>query len=207
MLKGKFITFEGPEGCGKSTQTGLLVEYLKSKDLNVIHTREPGGVSIAEELREILLKPGNTIFPRAELMLYASGRAQHTQELIQPALEEGKFVVCERYTHASIAYQGYGRGLDIGLIRDLNKIATEGIAPDLTILIDIDVEEGLTRVRKSNRTFDRLESENIEFHRKVRQGYLKLAGEDPDMVIVDAKEDKEKIHKTIIETLVSRKII
>jgi len=160
-FKGKFITLEGPEGAGKSTQAGVIADFLEQQGKKVVRTREPGGVSIAEELREILLNPENIIFPRAELLLYAAGRAQHTGELIMPALEEGKYVICERFTHASIAYQGYGRNLDIELIRKLNQIATEGVTPDLTVIMDIDVKEGLKRVRKSNRQFDRLESENI----------------------------------------------
>jgi len=206
-FKGKFITLEGPEGAGKSTQAGVIADFLEQQGKKVVRTREPGGVSIAEELREILLNPENIIFPRAELLLYAAGRAQHTGELIMPALEEGKYVICERFTHASIAYQGYGRNLDIELIRKLNQIATEGVTPDLTVIMDIDVKEGLKRVRKSNRQFDRLESENISFHQRVRDGYLKIAEEDPLVEVVDASLPQDEISKRIIQILKEKNIV
>ncbi|MBN2406809.1 MAG: dTMP kinase [Elusimicrobia bacterium] len=205
--RGRFITLEGPEGSGKSTQTRLLVEYIAGLGRPVIHTREPGGVSISEKLREILLNKDNRIFPKAELMLYASGRAQHTEELIMPALLSGKYVVCERYIHASIAYQGYGRGLDIELIRKLNDMATGGLVPDITIYMDIEAAEGLKRVERSNRSLDRLESENISFHERVRQGYLSMAGTDPRIVTLDARNSREDIHAHIIDILRSRNII
>lgn len=201
MSKGKFITLEGPEGSGKSTQAKMLADYLEGKGLEVIRTREPGGVSIAEQLRDILLNPTNIIYPDTELLLYTAGRAQHTQELILPALEKGKYVICERYTHASIAYQGYGRGLSMELINDLNKVATSGITPILTIILDIDADKGLKRVRESSGQFDRLEAENITFHERVREGYLKMADTDPKIIILDSTESKEKIHTRIIRLL------
>lgn len=198
---GKFITLEGPEGSGKSTQARLLADYLTEKGIDVVRTREPGGVSIAEQLREMLLNPDNVICARAELLLYASGRAQHTEELILPALKEGKYVICERYTHASIAYQGYGRGLDMDLINQLNNVATGGLCPDITIILDIDVEKGLKRVETSCRDFDRLECENISFHQKVRDGYLAIANDDPRVLIVDSDNPVEDIHKRVVNIL------
>ncbi len=206
-MRGKFITLEGPEGSGKSTQAKLLAGYLSEQGIDVIRTREPGGVSISEQLRRMLLNPDNLIYPNTELLLYASGRAQHTEELILPALREGKYVICERYTHASIAYQGYGRGLDIKLIKELNNIATQGVCPDITIILDIDVKEGLKRVQRANREFDRLESENISFHEKVRIGYLELAGEDTNVVVINTMDTEKSIQKKIINILEERKII
>jgi dTMP kinase len=205
--KGIFITFEGPEGSGKSTQAKLLSEYVSELGIDVVRTREPGGVSIAEQLREMLLNPDNMIYPRAELLLYAAGRAQHTEELIQPALNAGKCVICERYVYASVAYQGYGRGLDIDLIKELNKVATGGIAPDVTIILDIDVKEGLKRVERSDRVLDRLEQENISFHEKVRNGYLELARENPDIVVINTMDSQENILNKIISILKDKKLI
>jgi dTMP kinase len=207
-MKGRFITLEGPEGAGKSTQAKLLTDYLSSKGIEVVKTREPGGVSISEQLRDILLNPENMIFPRAELLLYASGRAQHTEELILPSLNEGKYVICERYIHASIAYQGFGRGLDISLIENLNEVASCGLNPDVTVVLDIDVEKGLKRVMSSNRSFDRLESENISFHIKVRRGYLELAKKNPQILVVDASSgEMEEIHAVVVRELEARGMI
>ncbi|NLB34223.1 MAG: dTMP kinase [Elusimicrobia bacterium] len=204
--KSFFITFEGPEGAGKSTQAGVVMEHLKSQGMDVVKTREPGGVSISEQLREILLNPSSTISPRTELLLYAAGRAQHTSELIMPALKAGKSVLCERYTHASLAYQGYGRQLDKDLVNMLNEVATMGLKPDLTIMFNISAEEGLGRVASSDRTFDRLESENIEFHRRVREGYLALAAKDPNVELVDATLPEKELSKEIIKILKRRNI-
>ena len=206
-MTGKFITLEGPEGAGKSTQASMLADYIKGRGIEVVRSREPGGVSIAEQLREILLNPGSIIYPKTELLLYASGRAQHTQELIMPALEAGKFVVCERYIHASVAYQGYGRGLDMELIEQLNFISTSGLEPDMTFVLDIDVSEGLKRVESSNREFDRLESENIEFHRKVRDGYLKMAAESDIMIVVDSSGNIMETNRQIIEQIEKRGLV
>lgn len=206
-LKGKFITFEGPEGSGKTTQAKLLSEYFSGQGIEAVRTREPGGVSISEQLREILLNPDNLICPRAELLLYASGRAQHTEELILPALKEGKYVICERYAHASVAYQGYGRGLDMELINELNRVATRGIYPDITLILDIDVEEGLRRVERSDRVLDRLEKENISFHKKVRNGYLELARMNPDIIVINAIGTEKNIYEKIVAVLKEKNLI
>ena len=202
--RGKFITLEGPDGSGKTTQTEKLVALLTSYGLEVVRTREPGGVSIAEKLRAILLDPVNIISARTELMLYAAARAQHTSELIMPSLLAGKWVVCERYTHASLAYQGYGRNLDKDLIGRLNDIATDGLRPDLTFLLDIDVEKGLERVRGSSRELDRMETETIEFHKRVRAGYLKIADMDERVFLIDSSGVSENTHRQIKEVIEKR---
>lgn len=177
------ITFEGIEGSGKSTQAGLLVEYLRGKGLNVILTREPGGVEVSERIRSILIETGLNISPKAELFLFLASRAQHTDELIRPSLQKGYIVVCDRYIDASVAYQGYGRGLDVGMIKRLNDLATDGLRPDLTVLLDLPPEEGLKRVRASKKV-DRIEGEDLEFHRRVREGYLEIARSEPDRFLV-----------------------
>jgi dTMP kinase len=184
-----------------------LADYVRDCGYDVICTREPGGVSIAEQLREILLDNESRIYPTAELLLYAAGRAQHTQEKIMPALKDSKFVICERFTHASIAYQGYGRGLNRELINKLNYIATGGIKPDLTIILDIDVETGLKRAKAADGKLDRLESENISFHKKVRDGYLKLAEENTDIEVVSSLNPVEKIKEQIVKILKRRDLI
>jgi dTMP kinase len=175
--KGIFITVEGPDGSGKSTQARLLCRLLSRAGLRVVHTREPGGTSIAEAVRRVLLHPSSRIAPMTELLLYEAARAQHIAEVVRPALERGRTVVCERYTDATVAYQGWGRQLPLSRIRDLNRIATGGLRPDLTLLLDVPVKEGLLRARRGGG--DRLERESSEFHRRVRRGYLALARREP----------------------------
>ncbi|RLI55996.1 MAG: dTMP kinase [Candidatus Thorarchaeota archaeon] len=196
-----FITFEGIEGSGKSTQARLLVEYLRGKGLNVILTREPGGVELSERIRSILIETGLNISSRAELLLFLASRAQHTDELIRPSLRKGHIVVCDRYIDASVAYQGYGRGLSIEMIKRLNDWATGGIRPNLTVLLDLSPEEGLKRVRASKK-MDRIEGENLEFHRRVREGYLEIARSDPDrFLVLDATRSMEEIQRFIREAV------
>jgi len=196
-----FITFEGIEGSGKSTQAKLLVEYLRGKGLNVILTREPGGVELSEKIRSILIETGLDISPRAELLLFLASRAQHTDGLIRPSLQKGHIVVCDRYIDASVAYQGYGRGLSIEMIKRLNDWATGGIRPNLTVLLDLSPEEGLKRVRTSKK-MDRIEGENLEFHRRVREGYLEIARSDPDrFLVLDATRSMEEIQRFIREAV------
>lgn len=200
--KGIFIVFEGPEGSGKTTQIKLLSKYLKKQNYDFVLTREPGGTKVAELVRKIILTTGNTISPLTELLLYESSRAQHVDEIIKPNLEKGKIVVSDRFYDASIAYQGYGRGIDINLVKQLNNIAAQGVKPDLTILLDISVEKGLARVLSGRKKVDRLEQETISFHKKIRCGYLKIAKERNDIVVINV-EDKEKnvVHKEILEVL------
>lgn len=189
MNKGLFITFEGGEGSGKSTQARLLADHLRRRKIPVVHTREPGGTSIAESVRRVLLHPQSHIAPLTELLLYEAARAQHLAEIILPALRMGRIVICERYTDATVAYQGYGRGLNLRHIRILNEIATEKVRPDLTFLLDVPVSRGLTTARglskrlsrRASRTRggDRMEREPSSFHERVRRGYLVLARQEP----------------------------
>lgn len=200
---GFFITLEGPDGSGKTTQALLLARYLERMGIKVVRTREPGGTSIAEALRKIILNPRNRISETTELLLYEAGRAQHTSELVLPSLRKEKTVICERYTDATVAYQGYGRRLDIGMVRELNRIASFGLKPDLTILLDLDVREGLKRVRKiSGRRMDRMERESLKFHERVRKGYLEIASREPERVkLIKVEETPEKTHLEIVKVI------
>jgi len=199
--RGVFISLEGIEGCGKSTQSKILYEYLSQIGNCVILTREPGGTSIAEKIRDLLLDPKNdSMTDTAELFLYLASRAQHVEQVIIPALNEGKIVICERFNDATYAYQGFARGLDLNLLIDLTKIATSGLEPDLTVLLDLDVEEGLLRAEMLKNHRDRLESESIDFHNKVRNGYLTIAKNNPKRVkIIDANGTIDEVHLRIRE--------
>jgi len=200
MRRGFFVTIEGPDGSGKSTQSKLLVRYLCRKGWDVVHTREPGGTLFTEFLRKILLKPESRISPLTELLLYTASRAQHTIELIKPALQDNKIVVCERYTDATTAYQGYGRKLSLKLIKQLNNIATGGLKPDITLLLDIDVEKGLSKIKKGKR--DRLEKEGLSFHRRLRRGYLSIAKKEHGRVkIVNTANTIMETHKNIVKII------
>jgi len=197
--RGVFISLEGIEGCGKSTQSKMLYEYLSQLGNCVILTREPGGTSIAEKIRDLLLDPKNdSMTDTAELFLYLASRAQHVEQVIVPALNEGKIVICERFNDATYAYQGFARGLDLNLLVDLTKIATSGLEPDFTLLLDLDVEEGLLRAEKLKNHRDRLESESIDFHSKVRNGYLTIARNNPQRVkVIDANGTIDEVHLRI----------
>jgi dTMP kinase len=195
-----FITFEGIEGSGKTTQLALLAERLRRNGLRVLTTREPGGCPIADAIRRILLDPVNrAMAPRAELLLYAAARAQHVAEVIRPALAEGRIVLCDRYTDATLAYQGYGRQLDMVLIDHLNEIASEGCRPDLTLLLDMPETAGLERALQRNATQDlaaegRFEQETLAFHGRVRQGYLEVARRQPARFrLIDARGGVEEV--------------
>ncbi len=203
-MRGRFITFEGIEGSGKSTQIVLLQKYLQSRGMRVVLTREPGGTAIGDHVRKILLDPANTALdPKAELLLYAASRSQHLREVIVPALEGGMIVLCDRFSDATLAYQGYGRGLDIGMIHALDRIVTTGMRPELTILFDIDAAAGLARAhgRNTDRGLEaeaRFENEEIAFHERVRQGYLTLGRQEPDRIkVVDASPPPEDVQKKV----------
>lgn len=189
---GPFITFEGIEGCGKTTQIRVLADNLRSKNFDVLATREPGGCPIADLIRTILLDPANTAMtPRTELLLYAAARSQHVAEVIMPAITRGQVVLCDRFSDATLAYQGYGRGLDRKLILALNEIATTGTVPDLTLILDLPVDKGLQRARQRNGSAtgsadDRLERESFAFHQRVREGYLALARQNNRCRLIDA---------------------
>jgi dTMP kinase len=176
--KGIFITLEGPEGAGKTTQLKLLAKYLQDENIEHVMTRDPGGTSLGKPIRRILLDAKSVVSPVAELLLYEADRAQNVSEIILPALEEGKVVFCDRYIDSTLAYQGYGRGIDLDLIRKINDVATQGLIPVRTILFDIESSAGLARLHPSGH--DRLEREALEFHQKVRNGYLALSEQDPN---------------------------
>ncbi|HEX5773791.1 MAG TPA: dTMP kinase [Geomobilimonas sp.] len=185
-----FITFEGIEGCGKTTQMRILAKRLESLGNDVTTTREPGGCPIADKIRGILLDAENSaLVPLAELLLYAAARAQHVAEVVTPALAAGRVVLCDRFTDATLAYQGYGRALDRETIDRLNGLATNGVRPDLTVLLDCPVETGLERAMARINSTDgareeRFELEAMEFHRRVRDGYLQLAAREPNRFVV-----------------------
>lgn len=211
MADGFFITFEGIEGCGKTTQLRLLKERLEAAGARVTATREPGGCPIADQMRAILLDANNSaITPLAELLLYAAARAQHVQEVIVPALERGFVVLCDRFTDATLAYQGHGRGLDLAVIGQLNGLATGALQPALTVLIDCPVEVGLSRAlarieATSGAREERFELESVRFHERVREGYLALAAAFPErFVVVDGSGDLPRTEKLVVEALHNR---
>jgi dTMP kinase len=195
VKKGLFLTFEGIDGCGKSTQLNLLAEYLKSKGIEVLITREPGSVGLGEKIREILLNYDGEVSSNCEAFLFLADRAQHIDLLVKPAIDAGKIVLCDRHTDSTIAYQGYGRGVDLKQLKMLNNLATSGLKPDLTFVFDIDVETALARVGKSQ---DRMESAGIEFHKKVRNGYLEIGKNGPERVkIINSKDSIESVFEQV----------
>lgn len=203
---GQFISFEGIEGCGKSTQVKLAGEYLKRLRISFIITEEPGGSAIGRKIREILLNKGSDgeICSETELLLFSAARAQHVKDVILPAVTENTVVLCDRYTDATIAYQGFGRGIDIDFIKNLNEFTTSHVKPGLTILFDLPVEVGLKRAIdrisriKEGSAEDRFEREELDFHRKVKDGYLFLAQQDPKRFrIVDSSRDIETVHREV----------
>ena len=197
MKKGLFITFEGADGCGKTTQIKLLDNYLKNKGYETLLTREPGAKGLGEKIREILLNYDGEVSSQCESFLFLADRAQHIDCIVKPALELGKIVLCDRHIDSTVAYQGYGRCLDLEKIHYLNNIATSGLKPDLTIIFDIDVKTSMQRVGS---TKDRMESAGEEFFNRVRNGYLKIAELEPNRVKVLSSSDTiENIHKKVIE--------
>jgi len=199
-MKGVFISFEGIEGTGKSTQARLLSEYLRGKGLKVTKTEEPGGTLISVKIREILLSlDSRGMDPVAELLLYNASRVQHIKEVIMPALERGGVVITDRFSDSTVAYQGYGRGIDLALIDSLDKISTGGLRPDITILLDVNVETGLRRNKEMNKN-DRLEQEDIVFHEKVRAGFIRIVQKEPERVrLVDCSDGIDSVHKKIVD--------
>jgi dTMP kinase len=204
VTRGKFITLEGIEGSGKTTQVDLLRDLLLENGHEVLVTREPGGSPIGERIRDILLDTCHKeMAPLTELLLYEASRCQHVYEVIRPALEAGKVVICDRFYDASTAYQGYARGIGIEKVKNLNLVATDGQKADLTIVLDLPVTTGLKRLGQN---LDRIEGETVGFHEKVRQGYLDLAGSEPARVkVIDATgsvEDTFEKVKTIVEDII-----
>ena len=197
MKQGLFITFEGADGCGKTTQIELIDKYLRSKGFETLLTREPGAKGLGTKLREILLHYDGEVSPNCESFLFLADRAQHIDCIIKPALKEGKIILCDRHTDSTVAYQGYGRGVNIEEIQKLNNMATSGLKPDLTIVFDVDIETSMSRVGKNK---DRMESSGIDFFNKVRQGYLEIAKKEPQRVkVIDSSDTIENIHKKVVE--------
>ena len=196
-MKGKFITFEGGDGCGKTTQIDLLDKYLKDKGYKTLITREPGAKGLGTKLREILLNYDGEVSSKCESFLFLADRAQHVDCIIKPAIEDGVIVLCDRHADSTIAYQGYGRGVNKEELKHLNNLATSGLKPDLTIVLDVDVETSMQRVGKEK---DRMESAGIEFFERVREGFLDIAKQEPERVkVISSSDTIENIHTKIKE--------
>lgn len=207
MVNGTLISFEGPEGAGKSSVLEAILPLLEEKGIPYITTREPGGVDIAEKIRQVILDPDHTSMDaKTELLLYIASRRQHLVERVLPALAAGKVVLMDRFIDSSVAYQGYGRGLSVEDIEWLNQFATNGLKPDLTLYFDLDVEEGLARIaRNQEREVNRLDLEGLELHHKVRQGYLALAEKEPERIVkIDASQSFEAVLADVLTILEKR---
>jgi dTMP kinase len=203
IKKGIFITLEGPEGCGKTTHAQLLCDFLKQKSYECVLTREPGGTKAGEEIRKVLLhSSGINISDLTELFLFEAARSQIVEELIKPSLKSGKVVICDRFTDATICYQGYAGGVDIKSIEALNEIATLGLRPDITILLDIDTVTGLSRAMSKG--FDRMEKKELNYHKKVRDGYLKLAKKNPERIKVIKVDGSIEYTQTLVRREVEK---
>ena len=207
--RGLFITLEGSEGCGKTTQAGLLKGNLRERGIEIVSTREPGGSSIGDSIRTILLSEKYAPSHMAELLLYGAERAQHVEEVVKPALEAGKWVLCDRYGDATRAYQCFGRGLAREKVERVQALATGGLEPDLTLLFLLPVEEGLKRARERNGASPlgegRFEAESIAFHRRVAEGYAALAKEFPERIVaLDATGSREKVFERVLKVLEGR---
>lgn len=203
MVNGYFITFEGSECAGKSTHIKLLRKYFLEQKIDCVITREPGGTEIGEEIRNIVKHHAgkNPVADETELLLFAASRAQHMREVIIPALEKGSYVICDRFTDSTVAYQGYARGLNMDFIRTLNRFATIGRSPDLTIILDLTPEESLARRIRRNEN-DRIEAEDISFHSKVRDAFLKIASEEPQRVkTISSAGSIDSVHNEILRTV------
>ena len=194
MKRGLFITFEGIDGCGKSTQISLLARHLEQEGIVPLLTREPGGTPVSEAIREILISPDNAGMTQiAELLLYLAARAQHMEEKIVPALRAGRLVLCDRFEIATFAYQGFGRGFSVEELKRLNRFATGGISADLTLIFDISVESSRNRLAAMNKVKDRLESDSVHFYEKIREGYRALASEDEKILLLDGEKGIEEL--------------
>jgi dTMP kinase len=217
-MYGKFIVFEGVEGCGKTTQLQKTYQWLlesawcdrlQTKGIQqIVLTREPGGTALGTELRQLLLTKNEQepISPTAELLLYAADRAQHVEQMLKPELAKGRLVLCDRYTDSTIAYQGYGRGLNLDIINQLNQIATNGLISDLTFWLDLDVAEGLARTQKRG-TADRMEQADLSFHQRVQQGFATLASAHPDRIVrIDASLNPIAVAEQI-QTILQKKLM
>ena len=209
-MDGLFVTLEGPDGSGKTTQLKLLVEWVRSQGYPLLVTREPGGTHIGEDIREILHDCEHVeMSPNAEILLYSASRAQHVAELIRPALEAGKIVLCDRYFDSTYAYQGYGRGLPLDALRLITEFAVQGLKPDLTLYLDVPADVGLQRRERSGEAMNRLDREAVAFHERVRAGYLELVDADPERWrVVDAAgaiEDVQAQLRVLLQTVLDRR--
>lgn len=204
--RGLFVTFEGPDGAGKSTHARSLAEYFRERGQVVVLTREPGGTPFGDRVRNILLDPETgPISPVTELLMYESIRAHHVESVIRPALGRGEIVISDRFTDASVAYQGYGRKIPVETVRTLNHIATSDLVPDLTIIIDVSSETGLATAKKARNNLDRIESAGPAFHRRVREGYKQIARDEADRVVVIRRDrTPEKTFRRVVEAIAAR---
>jgi len=204
--RGLFITFEGVEGCGKTTQTELVAEWCREHGRDCVETREPGGTPLGEHVRNVVLDAELAVEPLAELFLYLGARAQHVRTVIRPAIDSGQWVMCDRFADSTVAYQGYGRGLGARFVRDLNLIATGGLVPDMTFVFDTDVQAGLERARSVSRQAsrpagDRIESDSIEFHREVQRGFREIAADEPGRVKIVGPGTIQNVFTTVVNRL------
>jgi dTMP kinase len=210
LQRGRFITFEGIDGCGKTTQFRMLGNWLREHGRDAIETVEPGGTSIGQQIRKILLDPASAeIQPRTELLLYFASRAQNVDQVIRPALDAGRIVLCDRFTDSTLVYQGSGRGIDTKVVLDLDRIACQGLKPDITLLIDIDLETSLARAKRRNdrvgQSESRIDEESAAFHERVREGYLTLAQKEPErFIVIDGRSGIGEVGALIREAIQSR---
>ncbi len=207
QLSGIFITFEGPEGSGKSTQIRLLAERLTARGLNVIALREPGGTAIGDQIRDVLHDMKNQeMDPRTELLLYSASRAQIVAQVIRPHLAAGGIVICDRYADSTMAYQGYGHGLDLDTLRLITEFATAGLKPDLTIYLDIDAEQGLARRNASGEEWNRMDALHLDFHQRVQAGYQALIAADPERWVKIKADQPVEVVQQLINTTVDARL-
>jgi dTMP kinase len=200
-----FITFEGPEGSGKTSQLPALATYLEGLGYKVVCTREPGGTAISDQIREVLTSMKNQeLHPRTEILLFLAARAQLVEQVIKPALEVGKIVLCDRYGDSTLAYQGYGHGLDLKILKQMLEFATDHLTPDLTLLLDLEVEDGLAR-KKKGAEWNRLDAYALAFHKRVLEGYHQLIAEEPKRwVTVDATQDIDTVQAALRKTILKK---
>ena len=214
MPSGRFITLEGIDGCGKTTQFHMLVHWLRDQGRGVVETVEPGGTGIGQQIRKILLNPANfDLKPRTELLLYFASRAQNVDQIIRPALDAGRVVLCDRFTDSTLVYQGRGRGLDTSIVLELDRIACRGLKPDTTLLIDIDLDTSIARAKRRNERSERtsttsesrIDNETTAFHERVREGYLALAAAEPERFrVIDGRAPIGEVGLKIREALAGR---
>jgi dTMP kinase len=201
-----FITLEGPDGSGKSMQIGELADFIRRQGFEVLTTREPGGTSIGDQIREVIMRMDNkSMNPRTEILLFCAARAQIVAEVIRPQLEKGVVVLSDRYADSTLAYQGYGHGIDLDILRRILAFATGGLTPDLTLLLDLDVEKGLARRHSGGGEWNRLDDYELAFHKRVRAGYLELASSDPQRwVVIDAGETPQKVQAALQQAVLNK---